>query len=406
MNKTNTSTSFDFLPSHFLVNIQNFLNNFFKSFIHKKFIYIYLLFIPNIIFVYLYNNQKNNNQTLNKKIGKNVCIWNLLHSLVFFILCIIIQPETIYDYINIIIVMILWFLFEYIVYEINKKLNIIKINEKIINNENGVYNNPYIPRYDDFVFNIIGVILYIIYKNKVNIYNSIKKNYKYLIIILILYIIITTIEFNLSDKKKYNARLEKEGFTFVKSKNEALKKLPKNYVFIKYKYIIKGCSLSTYHRDVTSSQYEFNTKYPVYTLITYKNTGQLLSICPGSHKTVPYLYSNGYIINCKKNEYCLFNCDLVHAGAINSFGDKRHVIQYKIAHKNDLDKFKTLFNINKTHIGKCNRNKIYDYCLRKISLLFCYPINHIFTDLLQNKNEKSIINKIGLYIYGNEFYNK
>ena len=121
---------------------------------------------------------------------------------------------------------------------------------------------------------------------------------------------------------------------------------------------------------------------------------------------MPYLYSNGYIINSKKNEYCLFNSDLVHAGAINSFGDKRHVIQYKIAHKNDLDKLKTLFNINKNHIGKCNRNKIYDYCLRKISLLFCYPINHIFTDLLQNKNEKSIINKIGLYIYGNEFYNK
>ena len=201
MNKTNTPPLSTSSPA-ISFNIQNFLNNFFKSFIHKKFIYIYLLFIPNIIFVYLYNNQKNNNQTLNKKIGKNVCIWNLLHSLVFFILCIIIQPETIYDYINIIIVMILWFLFEYIVYEINrKKLNIIKINEKIINNENGVYNNPYIPRYDDFVFNIIGVILYIIYKNKVNIYNSIKKNYKYLIIILILYIIITTIEFNLSDKK-------------------------------------------------------------------------------------------------------------------------------------------------------------------------------------------------------------
>ena len=71
------------------INIQKFLYNFFKSFIYKKFIYIYLLFIPNIIFVYLYNNQKNNNQTLNKKIGKNVCIWNLLHSLVFFILCII-----------------------------------------------------------------------------------------------------------------------------------------------------------------------------------------------------------------------------------------------------------------------------------------------------------------------------
>ena len=53
----------------------------------------------------------------------------------------------------------------------------------------------------------------------------------------------------------------------------------KKLLFIKYKYIIKDSV------DVTSSQYEFNTKYPVYTLITYKNTGQLLSICPGSHKT-------------------------------------------------------------------------------------------------------------------------
>lgn len=138
------------------------INDIKKSFFNKSFIYIYILFIPTIIFVYLYNNQTNSNQTLNKKIGKNVCIWNLLHSLVFFILCIIIQLETIYDYINIIIVMILWFLFEYIVYKITKKLNIVKINEKIINNENGVYNNPYIPRYDDFVFNIIGVILYIV----------------------------------------------------------------------------------------------------------------------------------------------------------------------------------------------------------------------------------------------------
>ena len=31
-------------------------------------------------------------------------------------------------------------------------------------------------------------------------------------------------------------------------------------------------------------------------LITYKNTGQFFGICPGSHKTMPYLYSNGFII--------------------------------------------------------------------------------------------------------------
>ena len=149
-----------------LNNTLDFFDNLKKSFINKNFIYIYLLFIPNIIFVYLYNGQSTSitNIDLNNRIIENICIWNLLHSVVFFILCIILHPESIYDYINIIIVMILWFLFEYIVYEITKKLNIVKINEKIINNENGVYNNPYIPRYDDFVFNIIGVILYFIFK--------------------------------------------------------------------------------------------------------------------------------------------------------------------------------------------------------------------------------------------------
>ena len=54
----------------------------------------------------------------------------------------------IYDYINICIVMILWFLFEYIVYKLNEKLDIVKINKNIINNVNGVYDNPYIPRYE------------------------------------------------------------------------------------------------------------------------------------------------------------------------------------------------------------------------------------------------------------------
>ena len=138
-----------------------------KSFCDKNYIYVYLLFIPNIIFVYLNNCKKYNNITgggsiLNERIYKNICIWNLLHAILYFILCSILQLENIYDYINICIVMILWFLFEYIVYKLNEKLDIVKINKNIINNLNGVYDNPYIPRYDDFVFNTIGMIFYIL----------------------------------------------------------------------------------------------------------------------------------------------------------------------------------------------------------------------------------------------------
>ena len=150
-----------------LNNTLDFFDNLKKSFINKNFIYIYLLFIPNIIFVYLYNGQSTNitNIDLNNRIIKNICIWNLLHSVVFFILCILLHPETIYDYINIIIVMILWFLFEYFIYKINKKLNLIKVNKNVIKGGSHlVYDNPYIPRYDDFIFNISGVLLYVIKK--------------------------------------------------------------------------------------------------------------------------------------------------------------------------------------------------------------------------------------------------
>tara|TARA_B100001996_G_C18472334_1_gene520480 strand:- start:267 stop:758 length:492 start_codon:yes stop_codon:yes gene_type:complete len=150
-----------------LNNTLDFFDNLKKSFINKNFIYIYLLFIPNIIFVYLYNGQSTNitNIDLNNRIIENICIWNLLHSVVFFILCIILHPESIYDYINIIIVMILWFLFEYFIYKINKKLNLIKVNKNVIKGGSHlVYDNPYIPRYDDFIFNISGVLLYFIKK--------------------------------------------------------------------------------------------------------------------------------------------------------------------------------------------------------------------------------------------------
>ena len=150
-----------------LNNTLDFFDNLKKSFINKNFIYIYLLFIPNIIFVYLYNGQSTSitNIDLNNRIIENICIWNLLHSVVFFILCIILHPESIYDYINIIIVMILWFLFEYFIYKMNKKLNLIKVNKNVIKGGSHlVYDNPYIPRYDDFIFNISGVLLYVIKK--------------------------------------------------------------------------------------------------------------------------------------------------------------------------------------------------------------------------------------------------
>ena len=151
----------------------------------------------------------------------------------------------------------------------------------------------------------------------------------------------------------------------------ALKRLPKGYQYLNYRYTIDGCSLSTFHRDVTSSPYVFKTRHPVYTFAVYNTpygSVDLLSVCPGSHLTVPYLYASPMIIssnsgntNTKNNNTkppektgVLFHCDLVHAGAIppnQSFARTRHVEQYKIAHVDDLPKLRHLDNIDTTKSG-------------------------------------------------------
>lgn len=264
-----------------------FLKNLKKSFMNKNFIYIYLLFIPNIIIVYLYNGKSINlnNIDLNNKIIKNICIWNLLHSIVFLILCIILQPETIYDYINIIIVMIVWFLFEYFIYKLNEKLNLIKINNKIINNKHAIYNNPYIPRYDDFIFNIIGVFIYIYIYEKINFINIIiliiilifsfpielflpKHNYK--IIRNLLNENEINIILNCFDKNEIkNSYHEKQNIILNKLK----KKIKTNYLSIhhaRYSHGNKNFDAQSFHRDIKPNFLNnfSSEKYPnIYTII-------------------------------------------------------------------------------------------------------------------------------------------
>jgi len=226
----------------------------------------------------------------------------------------------------------------------------------------------------------------------------------YLIVLIILMVVIYySIELQ---HKKHKTSLEKDGFVKLGNipRGSVLKYLPNNYVFIDYIYTIKGCSLSTFHRDVTSSQYIFKTKHPTYTYIRYHNTGPHLSVCPGSHKTTPYLFSIPVTITGKKHDSYLFNCDLVHAGAINSFGKKRYVEQYKIVHQEDLEKLGHLKGIRKHKIGECNISLPYEIFTRKLSIYFSYLSNHILTPYLQ-KNNNNLVNKIMIYCYGRSFYN-
>ena len=228
------------------------------------------------------------------------------------------------------------------------------------------------------------------------------------IVPIIFFIII--ICFYLTIETKYErttSSLKDDGFLILKStsNNKVFKYLPPNYQFLDYKYSIKGCSLSTFHRDVTSSQYVFDTKNPVYTLIRYYNKGPHISLCPGSHLTTPFLFSRPKIINGDIGDCYLFNCDLIHSGALNTYGNKRYVEQFKIAHKDDIEKLQSLNGIKSKTTSNCNINYYYEIISRKLSLLFPFLINHCFTKYLQ-EDDGSFINKIIIKIYGRAFLNK
>lgn len=189
------------------------------------------------------------------------------------------------------------------------------------------------------------------------------------------------------------ANLERDGFEVVEPK-DVLARLPKGYAFLPYRYTIEGCTLSTFHRDVTSSRYVFKTKHPVYTFITYDYAaGAPLAVCPGSHRTTPVLFSPPVKVNARS---VLFDCDLVHAGALNEFHTPRRATQYKVAHVDDHPRLKHLFGIDTKKVGNCAETNYYtDFILRKLSLLFSYPINHIFTGHLQQRKSTLLCQLIG-----------
>jgi hypothetical protein len=194
----------------------------------------------------------------------------------------------------------------------------------------------------------------------------------------------------------YKPKLKKDGFLLMNhpDKDEILNKLPDGYVFLDYKYTINGCTLSTFHRDVTSSQYIFKTKHPVYTFITYEYDGPALSVCPGSHLSTPMLYSRPLTVNANS---VLFNCDVVHAGSMNIEKKPRKAVQYKIAHKDDIEKLKHLNGIRKEKSGDCNkRNSVaLDILYRKLSLIFSYIVNHHMTPYLQDRKSNILCKLIG-----------
>lgn len=252
-------------------------------------------------------------------------------------------------------------------------------------------------------------------KNKVNKVNANKVNAnKLYFLILIIFIIISiyyAIEFT-EDLTTINTRtIETDGFCVLynefycdttsypckKLQNDVLNLLPDNYVFIDYVYKIKNVALSTFHRDVTSSKNIYKTNYPVYTLILYKYDGELLSVCPGSNKTYPFVWSNILNIDGKKGTAFLFDCDLLHAGRVN-YCKYREVIQYKLCHHSDLKKLEHLQGINKTKSEECVMS-FKNICIRKLSYYMEFPINYFFYPfMIKRENSNSFIGFIQSFI--------
>lgn len=187
-------------------------------------------------------------------------------------------------------------------------------------------------------------------------------------------------------------------------KQAVLQRLPVGYEFLDYRYSITGCSLSTFHRDVTSSPFLFKTRHPVYTLISYGSEGKLLSVVPGSQASVPFVWGAPRVIDSTQAKAVLFHCDVLHAGVI-SRDPQRLAVQYKIAHRDDLPLLAELQGID---VDKRETTSIalgYEWLSRKLSLMFPFLINHVFTRYLQRQSN-TLLNRLLLTVFGRSFYNR
>ena len=113
-------------------------------------LYLYLMYISHY--------KLENKDIFNQKIILNLCIWNILHIVFYFILCLIINAKlNIFKHFIIFSIGLVWYLTE-------KKI-LYKLNNKSIlrnNNDEKCYNNIYEPYYTDLIYNIIGQVIYII----------------------------------------------------------------------------------------------------------------------------------------------------------------------------------------------------------------------------------------------------
>ena len=179
---------------------------------------------------------------------------------------------------------------------------------------------------------------------------------------------------------------------FFKNSNEITKVLPDNYSLIDYTYIIEDSAIHTYHRDYTSSKRFNNLKYPSYTMILYLDESKTgLNVIPGSHiESIPiYLIDKSIQLNFKPGTAIMFDADLLHAGSIIDNTIKRHCIQFKIVHKDDVQFLPHLLNyhvlINKPNNKSLHSKYIESTLTKHFPIIMDLTHNTIKSSFTENK---------------------
>jgi hypothetical protein len=88
-----------------------------------------------------------------------------------------------------------------------------------------------------------------------------------------------------------------------------------------------------------------------------------------------------------------------------SRNSQREAVQYKIAHRDDLPLLAELQGIDMDKQESTSISLGYEWLCRKLSLIFPFLINHVFTRYLQRQNN-SFLNRLLLAVFGRSFYNQ
>lgn len=190
-------------------------------------------------------------------------------------------------------------------------------------------------------------------------------------------------------------------------KTQILSELPEDYVFLNYKYTIQNTLLYTYHRDVTSSQSFQHLKHPSYTLILYLYDGNFINICPGSNDTI--FPTKPYVISGEYGTCVLFNSDCVHAANIDHIGE-RLCIQYKICHKDDVDKLEHLQGKIISKVNKSvNHYMFFDYYILQFMSLLSFITIPLFDiesigKFIERRQNNPLVDILSSFT-GIQFYN-